>query len=192
MFVFFSSLCNGTERPSAIRPTQNSIVQVRVMNWSGTSMAQWNPVKSKPAIDIRTVKTRWITLLCNRSFETLENTRCLPRSTLNVNKHFQHYWVTLCCVHSNTFQKSGLCSLKTGYRPVHSLRVVIYYLCVSLTKYRMSHQSEFYNSFIKTRNNFQHRLLLIYLSLAITADWFLRHRLRCPAAMSHNPHKTRY
>ncbi|XP_057206948.1 leucine-rich repeat-containing protein 72 [Triplophysa rosa] len=47
-----------TERPSGIRPTPHSIVQVRVMNWSGSGVAQWNPVKSKPAIDILTVKPR--------------------------------------------------------------------------------------------------------------------------------------
>lgn len=38
---------NRCTKPSGIRPTQNSIIQVRVMNWSGTGLPQWNLVKTR-------------------------------------------------------------------------------------------------------------------------------------------------
>nr|XP_055052987.1 leucine-rich repeat-containing protein 72 isoform X2 [Misgurnus anguillicaudatus] len=38
---------DSTEKPSTITPTQKSIVQVRIIDWSGTKMAQWNQVKPR-------------------------------------------------------------------------------------------------------------------------------------------------
>ncbi|XP_065136813.1 leucine-rich repeat-containing protein 72 isoform X1 [Paramisgurnus dabryanus] len=44
---FFSCFSDSTEKPSVITLTQKSIVQVRIMDWSGTRMAQWNQVKPR-------------------------------------------------------------------------------------------------------------------------------------------------
>ncbi|XP_051965917.1 leucine-rich repeat-containing protein 72 [Xyrauchen texanus] len=55
-----SCLSDGTRNPSVSRSTQKSIIQFSIMNWSGTSMAQWNQLEdlSKPASNILTVKLR--------------------------------------------------------------------------------------------------------------------------------------